>query len=280
MNNFFDENLLNQKDTITFKKKRRIADNIESFLDEKLNNEKSIKEAYRNKDEVLKEEFNINIKERFIKEEKTEVLSEEAENILNDTEELLEDVLSEIVIRALNINEKLIEENREIITEKVKGFYELMEEHINLEASQLVINIVDKCKRCAESFDIELRESLFEDVDKIALILKSKVNNVINEEKILSELELLKEEENFSHPADVRLTLFKEMEIENVKLALKEAADNNRNLNKETILLMSYYETVVDYTMLEMFNTLKLITFETEMYKDQSRKRMLDFDIK
>lgn len=238
MNNFFDENLLNQKDTITFKKKRRIADNIESFLDEKLNNEKSIKEAYRNKDEVLKEEFNINIKERFIKEEKTEVLSEEVENILKDTEELLEDVLSEIVIRSLNINEKLIEENREIITEKVKGFYELMEEHINLEASQLVINIVDKCKRCAESFDIELRESLFEDVDKIALILKSKVNNVINEEKILSELELLKEEENFSHPADVRLTLFKEMEIENVKLALKEAADNNRNLNKETILLM------------------------------------------
>lgn len=279
MKNFFDEELVDQRGTITFEKRRKFREGVENFIDEKLNNEKVIKEAYNNEELVLKEELNLSVYDRFKEDEELTNLNESTELLNEGTEDLFVDVLCETVIRALNIDEVLVEDNREQITDKIKGVYTAFQEEMNFEGSQVVVDLVTKCKECATTFNIDKHDALYETADAIAMIVKEKVATVIEEEKTMSKLELMKEENEYSSTVDIKLTLFKEMEIENVKQAINECGDRE-GITKENLLLMSFYETVVDYTLLETFNTLRMIDFNTEMYKDSSRRRLVECTIK
>lgn len=275
---FLDEDLLNLKGTTTYEKREKFLEGLENFIDSKETNDKTINEAYKNKELVLQEELNLAFYERFNKVEEVSqeeiALKESALNNLNEANELFMDVLAESVVRALNIDEKLVEANRSEIVTKVKDFYTEMADYIDLEASPVVYDLVKRCSASASSFDIEKRDALFEEADKIALIVKEKVARVIEEEKNMSKVELMKEENAYSTSVDIDLTLFKEMEITNVKQAIQECAD--RELDKNTIMLMSFYETIVDYTLVETFNTLKMLHFNEEMYLDSSRKTLID----
>lgn len=279
MKNFFDEDLVDQSGTITFEKRRRFREGVESFIDNKLSDEKTINEVYKNEEQVLKEELNLSIYDRFKEDEEITNLTESTETLTEGTEDLFVDILCETVIRSLNINDSLISDNRDQITEKVRGLYTELQEELNFEGSQIVVDLVGKCRECAVTFDIDKHDSLYEDADSIALIVKEKVAKVIEEEKKLSKLEIMKEENEYSTAVDIKLTLFKEMEIENVKQAINECA-NRKEITKDNLLLMSFYETIVDYTLLETFNTLRMINFNTEMYNDTSRRRNIECDIK
>lgn len=279
MNNFFDEELVDQRGTITFEKRRKFREGVENFIDGKLNDERIIREAYRNEEEVLKEELNMSIYDRFKEDEEVSYLNESTEVLAEGTEDLFVDILCETVIRALNIDSELVEDNREQITDKVKGVYTAFQEEINFEGSQVVVDLVTKCRECATTFDIDKHDSLYETADAIAMIVKEKVARVIEEEKTMSKLEIMREENEYNCSVDIKLTLFKEMEIENVKQAIQECGDRE-NITKENLLLMSFYETVVDYTLLETLNTLRMIEFNNEMYRDTSRRRLRECEIK
>lgn len=279
MNNFFDEELVDQRGTITFDKRRKFREGVENFIDAKLNDERTINEVYKNEEEVLKEELNLSIYDRFKADEELTHLNESTEVLAEGTEDLFVDILCETVIRALNIDADLVEDNREQITDKVKGLYQAFREEINLEGSQVVVDLIGRCRECATTFDIDKHDALYEEADNIAMIVKEKVATVIEEEKQMSKLEIMKEENQYSCSVDIKLTLFKEMEIENVKQAIKECGERE-NITKENLLLMSFYETVVDYTLLETFNTLRMLEFNNEMYNDSSRKRLIECEIK
>ena len=275
---YIDEELANIKGTVRSTRKNKLRMGIEEFIDNRLNNEKVITESYKTMNNVFKEDLDLSVRDTYYNKEDAAaaVLTEAANVLTEDTEELFLDLLSETVLRALNIGEKLIEENRAQITEKTKGFYKESIDIINLEGSQVVVDLINNCRKSSTNFDIEKHDALYEEVDKIALIIKNKVANVITEEKQMSKLEIMKEDEKYSTAVDIKLTLFKEMEIENVKQVIKECAD--KTMSKENILLASFYETVVDYTLLETFNTLRMIEFNNEMYEDRARKNKMRFD--
>lgn len=278
MFNDLDQSLLMKNSKYKREKNARIREGISSFLESTFQEFETMQEAYKTNEKVLMEEVNVAVKDRYTSKEDLalKALNEEMECLNESAEKLFVDLLTETVIRALNIDKVLIEDNKEAITEKVTGLFYGLQEDIDLTKCGAVTTLIENCLECSKTFDIEKHDRLYEDIDNIALIIKEKVAKVIEEEKTMSDIEIKKEEDCYSTAIDIKLTLFKEMEIENVKQAIKESAEDT---NKEDLLLMSFYETVVDYTILETFNTLKLVEFNPEMYKDNSRRKQRDFGI-
>lgn len=266
---FLNNDFMSLQDTTDFEKKTRIQDGIADILNDRLNEETTRKAVRDNNDEVFKESLYMSAYEKNGTSLIDELLSEETEEEVGAVEDIFLDVLSECVINGLNINEDLIEDNRAGIIEKVQGVYNAFKEDINLNGSPVVFDLVTKCDECSKTCDIEKQGALYEQAVEIGELIKAKVGQVIKEEREISNLEKLNE----SAPTgvDLRLTLFKEMEIENAKAAIKEYSEDSR-VDNESIMLMSFYETVVDYTILETFNTLKMLEFNKEMYNDISRR--------
>lgn len=273
-----DFDFINMQGSKALERHNKIQNGIDNILCEKINKQNAIDAVNKNKEEVFREEVQQGAFESNGTSIIDSLLTEESIIEEQPVEDLFIDVLGECVINALNINEELIEDNRSAIMEKVSGIYEAFKEEIDLTASPVVFDLVTKCNECNNTFDIDAQNSLYEEAAKIGELVKAKVGQVIIEEREISNLEMLEEESGTG--VDVRLTLFKELEIANVKDALSQYSENTK-MDKDSIMLMSFYETVVDYTIMETLNTLKMLEFNKDMYNTSARRPLKeDIEIK
>lgn len=267
MDLFFDRN------DVSSQKRRQLSDNIEKFLEESIEHEKTLNEIYANEDKIFMEEVNMNIMSK--KEKEVNVLLNEATNKYNNSiDDLFKSFLSECTIDALNIESNLINENRTEIVEKISGVYDSLKEEFSYN-NLLIANVKDKCKQAIkENLNaFKILDLLEEDIKNISLIVKEKVAKVLDEESMISDIEIKNEEGNFNTTLNTSSTLFKEMYMTNVKSTVKEleTLQETVNYSKDDIIESSYLETVVDYTILEMLNTTKLIDFKDNFYEDAPR---------
>lgn len=269
---FFDGN------DITSKRRRKFNEGIENILN---------KRNKENEDELLLEQ---NKNDLFLNEicnnayseiQKVETILTESDKITaNSVNDLFKSFLIETVIDSLNIKKDLIDINRNDISNKIAGVYDALEEEFDFN-NPVVSDVVTKCSKAInEKMNaFSILDYLAEDMEKVSSIIKGKVSKVLREEKEISNIELLKEEGNYSKPVDTTVTLFKEMLMTTVKSSLKEIETLNESYTNEEIMTASYLETVVDYTILEALNTLELINFNEESYLNCANRKVKNVDL-
>lgn len=266
---------------LTGKRKDRqdkLRDSMNSLYEDTRNKDLMREELNRNSENVFKEEINMNLRKESVEEMKC--LNESAMLESDMVEDLFADFLCEAVVASLNIDKDLVAHNRAYTDDKVKAFFKatkgLMKFDNNV-ASEVVNSFKQATKRDTKK-DIGKKEEAgfakaYSHLEPLSMVVKEKVAKVIEEEKIMADLESQLEENIYAHDVDVRMTLFREMQIENVKEAVKEAEEAGKEIVNEDIMLISFYETVVDYTMLEVFNTLELLEFKEDNYTANKTRR-------
>ena len=276
-NIFLDEDLIK----LTGKRKARqekLRDSMNSLYEDTCNKDLMREELNRNSENVFKEEINMNLRKESVEEMKC--LNESAMLENDMVEDLFVDFLCEAVVASLNIDKNLVAHNRAYTDDKVKAFFKATKGLMKFDnnVSSEVINSFKQATKRDTKRDISKKEEAgfakaYSHLEALSMVVKEKVAKVIEEEKIMADLESQLEENIYAHDVDVRMTLFREMQIENVKEAIKEAEEAGNEIVNEDIMLISFYETVVDYTMLEVFNTLELLEFKDDNYTANKTKR-------
>lgn len=273
---FLDEDLMSLNGTRRKERRQRFQESMDSFYTEMNNKDRMRAELAKNNENVFMEEINMSLIKDDAKEKK--FLNESA--MLEDdmTEDLFVGFLCEAVIDSLNIDKELVDHNREYTEDKVKSFFKATKGFMNFSntvTSDIIASFKQSTKRTAKHEAVGFA-SAYCHLEPLTLVVKEKVARVIEEEKVMADLEAQLEENVYAHDVDVRMTLFREMQIENVKAAIAEQEEAGKEIVNEDIMLMSFYETVVEYTMLEVFNTLELINFSTDNYSANKTRRCIN----
>lgn len=282
-----NENFINLKGTKTHNMEIARRNKMLEYIKEETELEKFKGDINKIQEESLLESSLQN----FIREKRdmNYLLNESYKIVEENSLSIMKESFAKVVLESLPIDKDSINANESEIREKATGFIEKLHENANIFIESFLLEEVNSISEnivlLKESTRIEgniLNESssLFEEENinedlcklneenvfmELTETIKGKVKKVIAEEKLFAEaIEL-----NEKGETNVNLfnTTFKEIQFENVKLALEEC----KGLNKEDIMETAFYETVVDYTILEAANTMKL--FETnDLFLKRNKK--------
>lgn len=272
MNIFDEEELLSlNKGTKRREKRAKLYEGVVDILNE-LDDKQSMKsEVEKNNEAVFNEEVNQAVKNN--KMEEAKVLNETSMLEEQVAEDMFVQFLVEATVESLNIDKQLIDHNQEYVSAKVKDFYKGVKHLLNFN-NNVSADIVASFNKSARRVNEEVSfATAYSHLEPLSIVVKEKVARVIEEEKAMADLESKLEENVYAHDVEVRMTLFREMEIENVKEAVRELEEAGKEIVKEDVMLVSFYETVVEYTMLEVFNTLELLPFNQDLCINRKHKR-------
>lgn len=290
-----NDRLINNAGTKTQKKELNRFKKTVDFLNEQTESERmsdSIKKV--NEVSMLETAFQSFAEKN--KKENRLVLAEKAKIEKENTFNIFKETFANIVLESLPIDKQNVDNNREEIKEKVFGFVEDMREELVMNGILVeeVTNIAREGVMLVEQTKLSEGEVLTEgtkleedtissNIEKVLFnneailettgtisglveIIKEKVNKVLDNEKIFSEALLIKEEGKLN--VEMYDTLFRKIQIENVKLALKECEEGTSN---EDIMQIALYETIVDYAILEAANTMNMLNVNKEAWKQTKR---------
>ncbi|AMS01295.1 hypothetical protein AR9_g211 [Bacillus phage AR9] len=190
------------------------------------------------------------------------------------SKELLEHFLSSVVYNALPLDEDVKKLNKEYMTKQVKGItdnlisngtFEMVKSTTMQSVMESIEYHIEKMfpvkdneedvKIVSESFNKDIKTY----VEYVSEVITNKVVNVVKTERDIAVA--ISESESPIKPKD---TLFKNLQVQNVKMALKE---NEKTEVDQEILEQAMAESLFDYTLLETLNTLRLVEFDGEQLR-------------
>lgn len=263
------DKFVNEINTRTGEKRRGLQNKIASFLEEKKEDNRLMKEALSLQDTCnLEDNLNVLNESTSIKKEaayKEKTSKEKDKEFLESCENYC---LKRIIESSLLIDKKTISLNKQDIDEKISNFRNELLSKVNKEesspftssafnkeigdATQCYIESMRLNPKNKKQLKISLKEHLDSFANEVIPIIKEKVKNVIIDEKILSECLDMNKNKKINKQLNEN-TLFRNLLKENTKIGLKET--KHKNLTK-ALQASVFYETLTDYTLLETFNTL------------------------
>lgn len=265
-------------------KRRKINSNITEFFDKKDLDDKLLKESANIENEIKLNtlamevsDFNINNKN---KKRKQFLANEEFKN--NKITELINESLIYIVYKSLNLDEDFKKHNLNYIKETVKTFMKKLEENncfccpqysciddIRRKITMIVNENKDNISTMDEKILIkQIKEACNFEFETSINIIKDKVLDTVNREKQYSEyLEKCKNEDISNK--DIRNnsnTLFRNIFEGNISAIVKQEGDNSK-LTKQNIMDIALSEAILDYTLLETVNTLRINNIDISCLK-------------
>jgi hypothetical protein len=188
---------------------------------------------------------------------------------------LLEHFLFNVINESLLLDKDIKSMNKEYMSAKVKGVVGHLVQGKNFDRIQSMtlqnvmesidyhIEAMFKFKEDAEQVSV-IRESYMNDVKTyvqyVSEAVKEKVTDVVKEEKQFSTI--VNESETEFKGND---TLFRSIQLENVKQAIKEEEATEVN---EVVMARAFAESLFDYTLLETLNTLQLIQLDEQQLRN------------
>jgi hypothetical protein len=200
---------------------------------------------------------------------------EKANFFAENVEELLGHFLFNVVNEALLLDTDVKSLNKEYMAQKVsnvigtlvKGgkFSKMPSATMKniMESIEIHIDAMFNVKEDAEQVKF-VRESYTNDivgyVNYVAECVKEKVSDVVKTEQKLSA-----SINESSEAVDVPDTLFKAIQIENVRLAMIEEQATEIN---DVVLAKAFCESLFEYTLIESLNTLRLVEFDGQQLRN------------
>jgi hypothetical protein len=188
---------------------------------------------------------------------------------------LIEHFLFNVINEALLLDKDVKSMNKEYMTAQVKGVVghlvqggkfngvQSMTLQNVMESIDYHIDAMFKFKEDASQVEV-IRKSYMGDVQGyvgyVSEAVKDKVAEVLKTEKQFSTLVNESEEEFKGND-----TLFRTIQLENVKLAIKEEEATEVN---EAVMSRAFAESLFDYTLLETLNTLQIIQLDEEQIRN------------
>ncbi|ALN97946.1 hypothetical protein Bp8pS_267 [Bacillus phage vB_BpuM-BpSp] len=245
--------------------------NVSDILQEKERENKVLKESEELEKETLLESY---FSKMYTSKERDKKLSNNRKNTFykESFDKLIDGFIKDLVLESLiiddeekSLNEKYIHEQ----TENVVNF--IMENDLfNKNHSSTFSSVIDLANlyieeafKDNEGLEPEKYYEGFKEDSKKMIFLASGVIS----DKVLEAFKFEKEfSENINEEVEnVKLsnnkTLFRSLHLENIKMAMKEEEVETVN---EDVMERSLGETVLDYTILETLNTLRLVEFNND----------------
>lgn len=186
-------------------------------------------------------------------------------------EMLLGEAFSNIVYKAIPLDESYKEEHKSEIMDKATGVILEMKKLGILQEGNYVwktyYNDIAEAKPMlkesandlitVEKILSETEAIVKNELEGIASIVENKILTTIADEKVIAEnkIHLMQENRKFNGS-----TLFNSINVKNYRMASDKFVDGS----KQDVLEFALAETVIDYTILESLNTLKLAEFKLE----------------
>jgi hypothetical protein len=252
------------------KRANKIQGGIESILSEKFERETEEKENL-----LLERDLSLGVS-MVSSRSRDEVNKVMRENLNREHDEKLDNLLlgesfSNIVYNSLPLDESFKEKHKAKITEKASQLIvELKESGLLTEGNHIWKNYFGDVLQSKETLkesadDLITIEKVFNETEKqveplvkgISSIVEGKIMDTIAKEKVIAEnkVELMNENRRFNGN-----TLFNTINVRNYK----NANDTFVDADKKDVLELALAETIIDFTILESLNTLKLIDFKPE----------------
>jgi len=272
-----ENSLIPLRETNFASKRKRISDGIMESIESYNNNLEM-----ENNEKLVKEEFKINEMAENIGSFNTRKNRRERSLFLerkeNTVRELLIENLADIFYTSIILDEDFKAIHETNILEKGKYFFEEMfkqnmlstNDFINSENEflrEMYVNTFDLVESSIEDANVnifeESKKKSTSDKDNVSNEIKKKVVKVIKYEKDLAgkkeEEKQNLEESQLIYNRKEKPSLFKAIMKSNSKQLLE-----NKNFNMDQIMA----ESIIQYTLLETLNTLKLITFDNHQIEN------------
>lgn len=252
------------------KRANKIQEGIESILSEKKEREVESKENL-----LLERDLSLGVSmvSSRSREEANKTIRESVNREHNEKLDnlLLGECFSSVVYNAIPLDESFKEKYKAKITEKASGvIIELKEQGVLTEGNHIWKNYFgdvmlskDSLKESAD--DLITIEKIFTETEKmvepilkgISTIVENKIMDTIAKEKTIAKnkVQLMNENRRFDGN-----TLFNTINVKNYK----NASDTFVDADKSNVLELALAETIIDFTILESLNTLKLVDFKPE----------------
>jgi hypothetical protein len=200
---------------------------------------------------------------------------EKAKFFAENVEELLEHFLFNVVNEALLLDTDVKSLNKEYMTQKVSGVVGNLVKggKFNKLPSATMKNIMESIE-----VHIDAMFAVKEDAEQVKVVRESYINDITGYVNYVSECvrekvaEVVKTEQKIStsinestESVDVPDTLFKAIQIENVRQAMLEEQATEIN---DVVLAKAFCESLFEYTLIESLNTLRIVEFDAQQLRN------------
>lgn len=269
------KDLISNRNTKYGQKRLNESLKIADILNNKQTEQQVLKEENETRIEVTNNDFATLAHNRKSRQKRVQLM--EKTNFYNEnSNELIEHFLFSVVNEALLVDKELKDLNKEYMTKQIAGitdylvkagefvkFNESLTMENVLESIEYHIDLMFQNKDNEENVKA-VREAYQEDmksyVEYVAESVKDKVADVVRKEQNIASVITESTDE-----IKLKDTLFKTIQLENTKMALKEEEKSEVD---ETVMQRSFAESLFDYTLLETLNTLKIISIDTQALRN------------
>jgi len=265
--------LFTTKDTKLSKRVVNESSKIADILNNKTNEVVSLQESAMS-DAETKHDNMFSLAHDKKTRDKRAIRMEKAKFQSENQQELLEHFIFNVINEALLLDKDIKSLNKEYMTGKIHGiinhfikagaFRELPSATMNgvMESINYHIDSMFDAKDDTEKVKI-VSESYMRDIttyiDYVSECVKNKVASVVKQEREISKA--INESEKEFEGND---TLFRAIQMENVRMALKE--ENATEINEE-VMAKAFCESIFDYTLMETLNTLRIVNLDSQQLR-------------